>query len=473
MSVKINVQVGRDRVERHEMGKALRKTAPRSSHGNWQPADNRPDPLDLLQEQDQGRIEKLLPIKYGRMVASPFAFLRGSAVVMASDLAKTPVSGLDVVLCGDAHLANFGLFASPERDLVFDVNDFDEAYPGPWEWDLKRLAASIVVAGRENEWSEKACREMAVYATETYRGAMGRFAEASTLDMWYFHIEADLVMKAFEQSSKKGQKSAAKVIKKAQFRTQEETLEKLTYMQDGRRRIISNPPLLIPLRDIDLSKYASEAKLREMTEKSVESTWSGYLHSLPDERRFLLQRYRLVDVALRVGGVGSVGTRCFIVLLEGHSEDDTLILQMKEAGPSSLESYLPEQENYAEHARRVVTGQRLIQAVSDIFLGWHTNEQTDVQYYWRQMKDMKGSFDVSTLDTEGFKTYIRVCAFTLARAHARTGDPSGIFGYLGSNDTFAEALADFAVSYADQTERDHQALTAAVESGKIVAEIGI
>ena len=467
MSVKINVQVGRDRVERHEMGKALRKTAPRSSHGNWQPADDRPDPLDLLQEQDQGRIEKLLPIKYGRMVASPFAFLRGSAVIMASDLAETPVSGLNVILCGDAHLANFGLFASPERDLVFDINDFDEAYPGPWEWDLKRLAASVVVSGRENELSAKKCREIAVDATEIYRAAMARFAEASTLDMWYFHVEADSVKKVFEKSSKKGQKSAAKVIKKAQFRTQEETLDKLTFMEDGRRRIVSNPPLLVPLRELD-EKY-----VLQITEETVENNWNQYLDSLPDERRFLLRRYRLVDAALRVGGVGSVGTRCFIALLEGHSNDDALILQLKETGPSSLEAYLPEQENYTEHARRVVTGQRVIQATSDIFLGWHTSQQTNIKYYWRQLKDMKGSFDVATLDMEGFKTYIGVCAFTLARAHARTGDPSGISGYLGSNDTFAEAIADFAAAYADQTERDHQALATAVESGRIVAELGI
>jgi uncharacterized protein (DUF2252 family) len=464
--------IGGDLTERRKMGKWLREQTPRSSHGDWAPAADRPDPLSLLQAQDEGRLQKLLPIKYGRMVASPFAFLRGSAVVMASDLAASPVTGLNVILCGDAHLANFGLFASPERDLVFDINDFDEAYPGPWEWDLKRLAASTVVAGRENDWSTKKCRQMVVYTVETYRKAMDHFSKLSTLDMWYYHIEADSVMEVFAESSKKGKKSAAKVLKKAQFRTQEQTLNKLTIVHDGQRRIVSDPPLLVAFRDMGLEKYMGEADLRQSTTKGIKKNWSQYLDSLPDERRFLLRRYRVVDVALRVGGVGSVGTRCMITLLTGHNEDDALILQLKEAGPSALEAYLPKQPNYTQHARRVVTGQRVIQAVSDIFLGWHTSER-EVQYYWRQLKDMKGSFDVTTMDVGGFKTYIGVCAFTLARAHARTGDPSAISGYLGSNDSFANAIADFAETYADQTERDHQSLVAAIKSGRIVAETGI
>jgi len=459
-------------IERRKAGKRLREKTPRSSHAGWVPAADRPDPLSLLQAQDEGRIQKLLPIKYGRMVASPFAFLRGSAVVMASDLAASPVTGLDVVLCGDAHLSNFGIFASPERDLVFDINDFDEAYPGPWEWDLKRLAASTVVAGRENDWGAKKCRQMVIHAAETYRQGMDEFSTLSTLDMWYFHIDADSVMKAFEQSSKKGAKSAGKVVKKAKFRTQGQTLEKLTVMENGRRLIMSDPPLLIAFRDMGFEKHIGDAKLRLLAEKSVESSWNQYLNSLPDERRYLLRRYRLVDAALRVGGVGSVGTRCMIALLKGHDENDALILQLKEAGPSALETYLPEQPTYSQHARRVVTGQRVIQAVSDIFLGWHTSE-SELQYYWRQLKDMKGSFDVTTMDAEGFKTYVGICAFTLARAHARTGDPSAISGYLGSNDTFAEAIADFAAAYADQTERDHQSLVAAIKSGRIVAETGI
>ncbi len=459
--------------ERRMAGKVLRKKVPRSSHGDWAPAADRPDPLALLQAQDEGRIQKLLPIKYGRMLVSPFAFLRGSAVVMASDLAASPVTGLNAILCGDAHLSNFGVFASPERALIFDINDFDEAYPGPWEWDLKRLAASAAVAGRENGLDDKECRQLATEAVESYRQFMGRFSEISTLDMWYVHIEAEAVMNAFAESSKKGKKTAAKVLKKAQFRTQEQTLDKLTFMENDRRRIISNPPLLVPMREMDLEKYLSEEELHYFQTEFVDNSWNQYLTSLPEERRFLLRRYKPVDAALRVGGVGSVGTRCSIVLLEGHSNDDALILQLKESGASALQAYLPGQKNYTEHAQRVVTGQRVIQASSDIFLGWHTSEVTEVQYYWRQLKDMKGSFDVTDLDLQGFKTYIQVCGAALARAHARTGDPSRITGYLGSGTTFDNAMGDFAMAYADQTEQDYQALVAAVESGRIVAKTGI
>lgn len=464
---------GQDLKERRKAGKALRKQVPRSSHGEWAMAPDRPDPLSLLQAQDEGRIQKLLPIKYGRMLASPFAFLRGSAVVMASDLAGTQVTGLNVILCGDAHLSNFGVFASPERELVFDINDFDETYPGPWEWDLKRLAASAAVAGRENDLSDNQCRQLAIEAVQSYRILMERFAEISTLDMWYVHIDAEAVMKAFEASSRKGKKTAAKVLKKAQFRTQEQTLEKLTFMDNGRRRIISDPPLLVPVREKELGEYLSKEELYQLTTESVTSSWDQYLASLPDERRLLLWRYKPVDVALRVGGVGSVGTRCAIVLLQGHSVDDSLILQLKESGASALQAYLPEQENYIENAQRVVTGQRVIQAASDIFLGWHTSDVNAMQYYWRQLKDMKGSFDVTDLDWEGFKTYSGVCGAALARAHARTGDPSRISGYLGGNDTFDNAIGDFAMSYADQTERDYRALLSAVESGHIIATTGI
>jgi uncharacterized protein (DUF2252 family) len=458
---------------RQQAGRALRKQAPRSSHGQWAPAADRPDPISLLQAQDKGRIEQLLPIKYGRMVASPFAFLRGSAVVMAADLAATPVTGLNVVLCGDAHLSNFGLFASPERQLVFDINDFDEAYPGPWEWDLKRLAASAVVAGRGNGFSDKVCRQMAITVVEAYRAATERLAQMHALDVWYYHVDADTVLEVFEESSsKRGAKRSRKLVEKAKTRTQEQTLEKLTQIIDGRRRIISDPPLLVPFREWGLERFVSEADLRRMTEEAVESAWSQYLDSLPDERRFLLQRFRIADAALRVGGVGSVGTRCAIVLLEGQASDDALILQLKEAGPSVLEPYLPPR-TYSQHAERAVIGQRLMQATSDIFLGWHTAERTETDYYWRQLKDMKGSADVAGMDGAGFETYVGLCAICLARAHARTGDEAGVWGYIGSNDTFAEAIGDFALAYADQTERDHQALVEAIESGRVPAETGI
>ena len=472
MSGDIHQYTEQSRSERRKMGKERRQQAPRPSHGDWKPAPDRPDPVSLLLEQDEGRIQKLLPIKYGRMLESPFAFFRGSAVVMASDLADTPVSGIQVILCGDAHLSNFGVFATPERQMVFDINDFDETYPGPWEWDLKRLAASAVVAGRENGFSEKKCRQMAVALVEAYRLAMGKFSEAHTLDVWYYHVDVDAVLDVFERSSKKGGKSAQKMVKKATRKTHQQTLEKLTRLEDGRLRIISDPPLLVPYREMGLEKYLDEEDLRQLARESVDDSWKQYLDSLPDERRFLLRRFQIRDMALRVGGVGSVGTRCIIALLEGESEGDALILQLKEAGPSVLEAHLTGRR-YSEHAERVVTGQRLMQAASDIFLGWHTAALSDRDYYWRQLKDMKGSADIAAMDIASLRTYLGVCAACLARAHARTGDEVSIYGYIGKKDTFANAIADFAVAYADQTERDYQALVEAVESGRVEAQKGI
>ena len=464
------------RSERKKMGKALRKQAPRSSHGDWAPEPDRPDPISLLQAQDKSRIQHLVPIKYERMLESPFAFLRGSAVVMACDLIATPVTGIQTMLCGDAHLSNFGVFATPERNLVFDINDFDECFPGPWEWDLKRLVASAVVAGRENGFKDKVNRKLAVAVTETYRRAIGRFSEASNLDVWYYHVDTDAVLSVFgSASSKKGEKGAQKMVKKARSHTHQQTLDKLTHFVDGQRRILSDPPLLVPLREMDFQKRLdlSEAELRQMTEQNVEDSWRQYLDSLPDERRYLLQHYRITDAALRVGGVGSVGTRCVIVLLESGAKDDALILQLKEAGPSVLEAYLPKKRVYSQHAQRVVTGQRLMQAASDMFLGWHTSSLTELNYYWRQLKDMKGSANVAAMDEESLRAYLAVCSVCLARAHSRTGDQVAIGGYLGSNDVFANAMADFGVAYADQTERDYQALVDAVKSGRVEAETGI
>ena len=458
--------------EQTKIGKTMRQQTPRSSHGKWTVAPDRPDPITLLQGQDVGRIQQLLPIKYGRMLESPFAFLRGSAVVMASDLAPTPVTGFQAVLCGDAHLSNFGVFASPERRLVFDINDFDETYPGSWEWDLKRLAASAVVAGREKNFSEKKCREMAEAVVDAYRFGMERFSQMHALDVWYYHIPADSVLDIYAKSSKKGEKRAQKMVKKARSKTHQQTLEKLTTVDGGRRRIISDPPLLVPFREMNFEKHFGEINLKAITEKSIEDAWTQYLNSLPDERRFLLQRYRIVDVALRVGGVGSVGTRCYIVLLQGNAENESLILQLKEAGPSVLEPYTGTR-SYESHAERVVIGQRLMQATSDIFLGWHTSLFSDIDFYWRQLKDMKGSADVPGMDEASFKTYLGVCSLCLARAHARTGDEASIWSYIGKNNTFPKAIGDFAVAYADQTERDYQALVAAVKSGRVPAETGI
>lgn len=449
---------------RRAAGKALRRQVPRRSHGEWAPASDRPDPIALLQQQDQGRLQHLLPIKYGRMLASPFAFLRGSAVVMAADLAPSPVTGLDVVLCGDAHLANFGVFATPERKLVFDINDFDETYPGPWEWDLKRLAASAVVAGRANGFSEKQCQELASVVARSYRQAMGRFAQRALLDVWYFQVDTENVLEVFDTYASKDARRARKTMTKARSRTGAWTLEKLTETVDGARRIVSDPPLLVPL-----SEMLSDEEKEQISKEDIERVWHDYVSSLPEERRLLLSRFRVSDAALRVGGVGSVGTRCTIALLEGDTPDDALILQQKEAGPSALAAYLPRRE-FASQAQRVVFGQRLMQASTDIFLGWNQG-LSGTQYYWRQLKDMKGSFDVTVLDAKGLGAYLGVCSVCLARAHARTGgDAVTISSYLGSSDVFDEAISRFAVTYADQTELDYQALVAAVQNGRIVAD---
>jgi uncharacterized protein (DUF2252 family) len=449
-------------------GKGLRQQTSRSSHGDWTPAADRGDPLVLLQNQDKGRLQDLLPIKYGRMLASPFAFLRGSAVVMASDLASTPVTGLDVALCGDAHLSNFGIFATPERDVAFDVNDFDETYPGPWEWDLKRLAASAVVAGRGNGFDDKTNKKLAATVSKAYRAAMQKMAAMSNLDVWYYHVDADSVVNLFDKYAKKSAKQARKTVKKAQSHTSLHAFDKLTQVVDGKRQFISTPPLVVRLSELLTKEQKKEAK----EQGGIENAWQGYLDSLPEERRVLLKRYHLVDAALRVGGVGSVGTRCVIALLEGDNADDELILQQKEADHSSLEAYVTKKRDFASQAQRVVVGQHLMQASSDIFLGW-MQASTGTQYYWRQFKDMKGSFDVTTFDADGLTAYLAVCAGCLARAHARSGDPAAISGYLGSSDVFDEAISKFAVAYADQTEKDYQALKDAVKDGRIVAETGV
>ena len=461
------------RSERKEWGKALRRQTPLSSHGNWSPAVNRPDPIDILQQQDEGRIQGLLPIKYGRMMVSPFAFLRGSAVVMSADLADTPTTALDAVICGDAHLSNFGVYASPERRMVFDLNDFDEAYYGPWEWDLKRLATSAVVAGRDNGFSEKKCRKLGFYVAKSYAKAMDFFAKMPTLEQWYYYTEAKKLLTLFEKSSKKGQKGAANMIKKGQAHTHEQTLDKLITVKTGQSRIISKPPLLVPLRELELDKILGTADSKAFTWQAVEDEWAKYLESLPRERSFFLQRYAVIDAALRVGGIGSVGTHCFVLLLEGEIEGDNLILQLKEASKSVLEPYVTTDINYENSAQRVVIGQQLMQTTNDVFLGWGRSQFSGRDYYWRQLKDMKGSADVPTLDEEGLETYVNVCSWCLARAHARTGYRIGISGYLGRKDTFADAIADFSVAYADQTEKDHEKLLKAVKAGRIAVETGI
>jgi len=461
------------RAQRRTLGKSRRKSAPRRGHSDWKKESNRPDPIELLQAQDAGRIKSLVPIKYGRMVESPFAFLRGSAVVMAADLASSPVSEIDTVLCGDAHLSNFGVFATPERRLAFDINDFDETYPGPWEWDLKRLAASAAVAGRVNGFSDAVNRDLGETAARAYQDAMRHFGDQTTLDMWYYHVSAKDALKLFtKRSSKRTRKKAEKTIAKAQRRTQERTLRKLTVVEKGRRRFISDPPLLVPLHTETTGEIFEEVRELSITSDVVERAWLQYLDSLSPERRFLLQRYHVVDVALRVGGVGSVGTRCFIGLLEGQGVEDSVILQMKEAGPSALASYLP-RRSFAQQAERVVNGQRVMQASSDLFLGWHSGTLGELDFYWRQLKDMKGSFAVEAADEKELETYVTLCSWCLARAHACAGDALQTGAYLGKSDTFAKAIGRFAIAYADQTEADHEALGEAVRSGRITAERGV
>jgi len=453
--------------ERRVLGKSQRKQVPRASHADWTPATNRRSPIKLLQVQDKGRLPELLPIKYGRMLASPFDFYRGSAVVMASDLASTPVSGLDVILCGDAHLSNFGIFATPERNLVFDINDFDEVYPGPWEWDLKRLAASAVLAGRENGFNEGDCRKLAMVATRSYRAAMQRFSEAAILDVWYFHVGTDSVLKLFDKYAPASARQAKKSIGKAETNTNEKTIMKLTELVDGKRQFVNNPPLLQRL-----SERLTEEQKEQMNKQDLEREVLAYLKSLPQERRLLLDRFRITDAALRVGGVGSVGTRCSILLLEGDAGQDALILQQKEAGPSALAAFLPK-KRFASQAERVVIGQRAMQAASDIFLGWNKIKLTGTPVYYRQLKDKKGSFEMQKLDVSGLGAYLEVCGLCLARAHARTGDSVWISGYLGNGTVFDEAIGDFAVAYADQVEQDYQLLVDAFNSGRIQAQKGI
>lgn len=356
--------------------------------------------------------------------------------------------------------------------MVFDINDFDEAYPGPWEWDLKRLATSAVIAGRDNGFKARKRRQLAVATAQAYRNAMRSFSNLSTLDIWYFHVPTTAVLQAFEGSSRQSEKSAAMMVEKAGRKTQARTLEKMTHEENGELHINSDPPLLVPFDDAILATSLGEEDRQAFRIESARGAWRDYVDSLPDDRRFLLSRYRPIDCALRVGGVGSVGTRCSILLLQGEGPQDAILLQIKEAGASVLEQYLPGGGSWS-HARRVVTGQKLIQAVSDIFLGWHTSTISDLEFYWRQFKDMKGSAEIDELDEKGLTTYMRVCAICLARAHARTGDEAAIAGYIGDSDVFAEAIADFSEAYADQSASDYEELVGGVKEGMIEAQTGI
>jgi uncharacterized protein (DUF2252 family) len=433
------------RAERYAAGKALRTKTPRTSHGEWAAAADRPDPISLLKEQNRTRVPDLVPIRMGRMSLSPFAFLRGAAVVMASDLAKTPVSGINVQLCGDAHVSNFGGFASPERDLVFDVNDFDETLPGAWEWDLKRLAASIIVAGRENGYTAQENRQAVVGSIQQYQAMMQREASMCALNVWFQHIDVKEMMGLVNRKEKE---RLQKQEKQASRRTNEGVFPKLAEQVEGTYCIKDDPPLIVHVEKRGDVKQKEEAEA-----KRVKEVFDAYVHTLPDERKVLLKRYHFVDIARKVVGVGSVGTRTWVLLfMAGGDGDDPLFLQVKEADASVLEPYFG-QSTYANHGQRVVQGQRLMQEESDILLGWTHGEVVDV--YVRQLRDIKLSADIATMTKKEFDSYTRLCAAALARAHARSGDPAMISGYLGSSDLFAQAIALFAEAYADQTERDY------------------
>jgi uncharacterized protein (DUF2252 family) len=436
---------------REALGKTLRQRVPRSSHAAWRPRSANRNPVALLQATDRQRLPSLLPVRYGRMLPNPADFLRGSAAIMAFDLNLTPVTGLRVQLCGDAHLANFGGFATPERNLIFDLNDFDETLLGPWEWDVKRLAASIVVVGRTNGLREPQCHEAVLRAVGVYRSQMRRFGEMRFLDIWYTAIDAEEVVARLSASE-----VCDGLQREARQKTNLGALDKFAKVIGDGYRITNDPPL------ITHQTYPLPQRKHEV--------WSQYRDSLSPEHRLLLDRYRLVDMAREVVGVGSVGLRCFIALLLGSNDQDPLFLQIKEARGSVLEAYAG-RSAYANHGKRIATGQRTMQAASDLFLGW--THCGSVDYYVRQLRDMKCHVPIEKLNAAGLAEYGALCARALARAHACSGDPSQIGGYLGSGDAFDQAIVKFAVAYADQTEEDHAALVKAVRSGRITAIEGI
>ena len=500
--------------DRKARGLEARDKAALSGHGGWRPAADRPDPVAALKEQDASREPDLVPVRHGRMMASPFTFYRGAAKIMAADLRDTPVAGLEAQLCGDAHLSNFGLFASPERLLMFDVNDFDETLPGPFEYDVERMAASFTIADRNNGYSPAGTRAATLESVRAYREAMASFAQMGTMDIWYAHLDqAELMaqMRAIaagtakqektakrqekadkqQKAPKKARKRAAKrekateererAEKRAQKRTQKtgekarnrdslQALSKLCEVVDGQYRIVSQPPLIVPERDLAATFGLSPDQVMP----AIHEQFRAYRATLQDDRRKLLERFQIVDMARKVVGVGSVGTRDYIVLLQGRDEHDPLFLQVKQATASVLEANL-RRSRYRQHGERVVQGQRMMQAASDIYLGWTKGVGTDARrhFYWRQLRDMKGSVDVGALRPPGLVFYARTCGWTLARAHARSGDPVAIAEYLGDSDAFDTSITDFSERYADQNERDYAEFVQAVRSGELEAVEGV
>jgi uncharacterized protein (DUF2252 family) len=494
--------------ERLSQGRTARDSTPPSSHSGWSPAADRPDPVGLLEQQDRTREPDLVPVRHGRMMVSPFTFYRGAAKIMAVDLKDTPVAGLRVQLCGDAHLSNFGMFASPERRLMFDLNDFDETLPGPFEFDVKRMAASFLIAGRNNGFSKADARAAAMASVTAYREAMAEFARMPTMDIWYAHFDEDrfktviqdalaaetsaAVKKEKEKvkkakaakaakASKKEQKDPkqAKVAKEAARRAEKnlakahtrdslQALSKLAELVDGQYRIVSQPPVIVPARDLAATFGLSPDEVIP----ALHEQFRAYRATLPDDRRKLLERFQIVDAARKVVGVGSVGTRAFIILLEGRDAHDPLFLQIKEATASVLEASLP-RSRYRQHGERVVQGQRMMQAASDIFLGWTKGLDTSRHFYWRQLRDMKGSALVELMAPVTLTYYAQMCGWTLARAHARSGDPVVMAEYLGRNDAFDRSITDFSERYADQNEQDYEQFVKAIRSGRLQAVEGV
>ncbi|GAA1090027.1 DUF2252 domain-containing protein [Kitasatospora arboriphila] len=452
--------------ERAARGRAARRRAPRSSHAEYRPAKKRPDPLGILEAQSAKRVPELVPIRYSRMSESPFRFYRGAAAIMASDLAGSPDSGIRAQLCGDAHMLNFRLLASPERQLLFDINDFDETLPGPWEWDVKRLSASLVIAGRANGFDDKERAEIVRATVRQYREAMARFAGMRNLDVWYARMDSDMLQElAAERAPKRGQRGLAQALAKARTRDSLQAFEKLTEVVDGRRRIAADPPLLMPISELlpNIERDALMTLFRSLVTR--------YGKTLPSDRRYLLQNFELVDVARKVVGVGSVGTRCWIFLMLGRDGQDPLFMQAKEADTSVLAPHVGASQ-YRNQGERVVSGQRLMQAASDMFLGWERVDGIDGKrrdFYVRQLRDWKGIAVAENMRPAGMQAFGALCGFTLARAHARSGDRIAIAAYLGGKDVFDHALAEFAEAYADQNERDHRALVDAVQDGRLPA----
>ena len=461
--------------ERIARGQDARRQVPRRSHGQWEPAPDRPDPVALLEDQAASRVPRLVPIRYGRMLISPFTFYRGAALIMAADLAATPVTGFNVQLCGDAHLSNFGLFGTPERRMLFDINDFDETLTGPWEWDVKRLAASFEIMGRDRGFAPADRRAIVVAGIEEYRDRMRRAADMGSLDAWYDHLEAGTLLELVREEvrgnrvGKSEARAVEKMVAKARTRDSTRVFARRAGEIDGELRIVADPPVIVPIEDL-----AQPGTEWEDPVPLIRKLLSSYRRTLRREHH-PIEEYEYVHAAYKMVGVGSVGTRCYIMLMIGRDQNDPLFLQIKEAQASVLERFLGA-SGYPNHGERVVAGQHLMQAATDIFLGWQRIRGMDGvarDYYVRQFHDWKGSADLDRLLVPGATLYSRLCGATLARAHARWGDRIAIASYLGKGDAFDQGIADFSVAYADQNERDYATFAAAIESGRLTAQTGV